>query len=174
MLWVAADNAASADSLLLRPSAAASEYLKTLGHAPVGPLAHYLAAEQNRSLFETWGMVQIAWSGFFFFFLLFFTRLGKLPLALALLMFLIAVGERVVSPGMEMVGRATDFAADPSQRLRLARDVLNFGYAMAEGAKWLLAAAVAGFLVWQRSSRSLDSRHQVDMVDKTDYRHIDR
>jgi len=175
MLWVSADNAASADKLLLAPSAAASDYLKTLGHAPVGPLAHYLAAEQNRSLFETWGVVQIALAAVFFFFLLFGTRLGKVPLGLALLMLLIVIAERVaVTPGMEMVGRATDFRADPSHRARMARDVLDYGYAMAEAAKFLLAAIVGVFLVWEQSRRSQDSRHKVDMVDKSDYRHIDR
>jgi hypothetical protein len=175
MLWVAEDNAASVQTLLRRPSAAAEAYLKTLGRTPVGPLAQYLAAEQNRSLFETWGVVQIALSGVFFFFLLFGTRLGKVPLALALLLFLIALGERLaISPGMELVGRATDFAADPSHRLRLARDVLSYGYATAEIAKWLLAVAVACFLIWQRTSRSLDSGQEVDMVDKANYRHIDR
>src|ERR1017187_4473349 len=152
-LWMAADNAASAERLLLRPSAGASAYLKTLGHVPLGPLARYLAAEQNRSLLETWGMVQIALSAVFFFFLLFGTRLGKFPLALALLLLLIAIGQRViVNPGMDMVGRAMDFADNPSHRVRLAHDVLDYGYSMAEVAKWLLAAVVGAFLTWQRSS----------------------
>jgi hypothetical protein len=116
MLWVAADSAASADRLLLSPSEAASAYLKSLGHVPLRPLAQYLAAERNRSLFEVWGVVQIALGGAFFFFLLFGTRLGKFPLALALLMLLIAVGERMaLIPGMEMVGRATEFNLDPSE-----------------------------------------------------------
>jgi hypothetical protein len=175
MQYVAADNAAAADSLLLRPSAAASAYLKTLGRTPAGPLARYLAAEQNRSLAETWGMVQIAVAAFFFFFLLFGTTQGKVPLALALVMFLIAVAERAAFlPEMEAVGRATDFTADPSHRVRAARDVLNYGYLMAELAKGLLAAAVAGLLIWQRGGRSTHSRHEVDMVDKADHRHIDR
>lgn len=175
MQYVAAANASAANSLLMRPSAAASEYLKTLGHTPIFPLARYLAAEQNRSLYETWGMVQIAVGAFFFFFLLFGTKQGKVPLALALLMFLIAVAERVVvMPEMEMVGRVTDFAASQSHRVRTANEVLNYGYAMAELAKWVLAAGVAGFLIWQRERRSTDSRHQVDMVDKANYRHIDR
>jgi hypothetical protein len=175
MQYVAANNAGAPDSLLMRPTAAAAAYLKTLGHAPVAPLARYLAAEQNRSLFETWGMVQIAVAAFFFFFLLFGTTQGKIPLALALAMFLIAVGERAAfTPEMAAVGRATDFAADPSHRVRAAREVLNYGYNLAELAKWVLAAGVAGFLIWQRGGRSTDSRHQVDMVDKADYRHIDR
>jgi hypothetical protein len=174
MQFVAADNSSAADSLLLRPTAAASEYLKSLGHTPISPLARYLAAEQNRSLYETWGMVQIAMAAFFFFFLLFGTRQGKVPLALGLLMFLIAVGERVaVTPEMEAVGRVTDFAASQSHRVRVANEVLSYGYTLAEVAKWVLAAGVAGILIWPRGGRSTDSRHQVDMVDKANHRHID-
>jgi hypothetical protein len=175
MQFVAAENAAAADSLLTRPSAAAADYLKTLGRTPIGPLAHYLAAEQNRALFETWGTVQIALAAGFFFFLLFGTRQGKIPLALALLLFLIAVGQRtVITPYIATVGRVMDFAADPSHRARAAREVLNYGYTLSELVKWLLAAGVAGSLIWQRGGRSNDSRHQVDMVDKANYRHIDR
>src|SRR5664279_4497832 len=115
MQWVASENTSGAENLLMRPSVDAAAYLKTLGRAQIGPLVQYLAAEENRALYETWGMVQIVLSGLFFFFLLFGTRLGKAPLAMALLLFLIAVAERVVvTPGMSMVGRATDFAADPS------------------------------------------------------------
>lgn len=175
MLWVAADNAASADRLLLAPNASATAYLKTLGRVQLAPLAHYLAAEQNRSLLETWGVVQIVLGGLFFFFLLFGTHLGKFPLAMALLMLLIVVGERVaITPGMEMVGHATDFNPDPSHRARLARDVLNYGYTMAEWAKFVLGAVMAVFLIRQERRRSLDSRKQVDLIDKADYRHIDR
>ena len=175
MLWVAANNSASADRLLLAPSAAASAYLKSLGHVPLRPLAQYLAAEQNRSLFEIWGVVQIALAAAFFFFLLFGTRVGKFPLALALLMLIVVVGERVaLVPGMEMVGRATEFNLDPSQRARFARDALSYGFSMAEWAKFAMGAVMAVFLLWQQTRRSLDSRHQVDMVDKTDHRHIDR
>jgi membrane protein required for beta-lactamase induction len=145
-----------------------------LGHAPVSPLAHYLAAEQNRSLFETWGVVQIVLSGLFFLLLLFGTRVGKFPLAVALLMVVIAIGERVATPGIEMVGRAVDFNPDPSHRVRLARDVLSYGFTTAEAAKFLLAAIAAVCLVWPRKRRSFDARHQIDLVDKTDYRHIDR
>jgi hypothetical protein len=45
---------------------------------------------------------------------------------------------------------------------------------MAEWAKFAMGAVMAVFLLWQQTRRSLDSRHQVDMVDKTDHRHIDR
>jgi len=173
MLWVASNNRASAERVLLAPSERAAAYLKTLGHAPVGPLAQYLAAEQNRSLFEVWGVVQIVLAAVFFSFLLFGSRLGKFPLAMALVMLLIAIGERAaIIPGMEFVGRATDFNLNPSHRAQLALSAVDFGYTMAEAVKYLLAAIVAAFLIWH-SRRSLDPRHQVDMVDKADHRHVD-
>ena len=74
---------------------------------------------------------------------------------------MIALCERLfVTPEIAMVGRATDFADDPSHRVRLATDVLGYGYSVVELAKWLIAAGVAGFLIWQPSSRrSLDSKN---------------
>jgi hypothetical protein len=175
MLWVAQANASAADRLLLAPNANAAAYLKSVGRVQMAPLAHYLAAEQNRSLFEVWGIVQIVLGGLFFFFLLFGTRFGKFPLVVALLMLLIVIGERVaVIPGMEMVGHHIDFNPDPSQRARTARDVLNYGYSMAEWGKFALGAVSAIYLIWQEKRRSVNPRNQVDMVDKADYRHIDR
>jgi hypothetical protein len=73
-----------------------------------------------------------------------------------------------------MVRQHTDFNPDPSQRARLAGDVLNFGYKMAEWAKFALGAVSAAMLVWQERRRSINSRNQVNVVDKADYRHIDR
>ena len=51
---------------------------------------------------------------------------------------------------------------------------LNFGYKMAEWVKFALGAVAAIFLIWQENRRSLHSRNQVDMIDKANYRHIDR
>ena len=101
-----------------------------------------------------WGVVQIVLGGLFFFLLLFGTHLGKFPLAVALAMLLIVIGERVgITPGMEMVRQHTDFNPDPSQRAQLASDVLNFGYKMAEWAKFALGAVSAAMLVWQERRR---------------------
>jgi hypothetical protein len=175
MLWVGHANAAAADKLLLAPNDYAAAYFKSVGRAQVAPLAHYLATEQNRSLFEVWGVVQIVFGGLFFFFLLFGTHLGKFPLVVALLMLLIVVGERIaITPGMEMVGHYTDFNLDPSHKVRMARDVLNYGYSMAEWGKFVLGVVAAVVLIWQEKRRSVDSRKQIDLVNKADYRHIDR
>jgi uncharacterized membrane protein YedE/YeeE len=175
MLWVAADNSASANRLLLAPNDYASAYLKTLGRAQLGPLTHYLASEQNRSLLETWGVVQIVLGGLFFGLVLFGTRLGKFPLAVALVMLLLVIGERVaIAPGMAMVSQHVDFNPSPSQRAQSASDALNFGYEMAEWGKFALGAVMAVILIWQERRRSVHSRNQVDLIDEADYRHIDR
>ena len=175
MLWVAADNTGAATRLLLAPNAYAAEYLKTLGRAQLGPLTHYLALEQNRSLFETWGVVQIVLGSLFFALLLFGTRLGKFPLALALLMLLIAIGERTaIAPGMELVAQHADFNPAPSGKLQFANEALDYGYKMAEWAKFLLGAVMAVVLIWHERRRSFDARKQIDLIDKADYRHIDR
>jgi len=173
MLWVAADNVASAERFLLSPNSYAAAYLKTLDHAQLSPLTRYLAHEQNRSLLESWGVVQIILAGLFFSLLLFGTRLGKVPLAVALVMLILVIAERVaITPGMAMVGQYSDFKLDPSHRARVAGDALNYGYKMAEAAKFGLGAIMAALLIWQERRRSLDSRKQVDLVDKADYRHI--
>lgn len=175
MQWMAVQNAKAAETLLERPGPSAAAYFKTIDLAKASQLAHYLAAEQNRSLYEIWGDVQIAVSALFFFLLLFGTRMGKFSLALALLLFLIALGERLVmTPGMETVGRATDFAVNLSHRAHVATAVVSYGYQVAETSKWILAAAMAGLLIWQRSARSLNSRDEFNVVDKANYRHIDR
>jgi len=174
MLWVGHANSAAADKLLLAPNANAAEYFKSVGRPQVAPLAHYLATEQNRSLFEMWGIVQIVLGGLFFFFLLFGTHLGKFPLVVGLLMLLIVIGERAaITPGMEMVGHYTDFNPDPSHKARMARDVLNYGYSMAEWGKFALGVVAAVVLVWQERRRSVGARKQIDLIDKADYRHID-
>jgi len=173
MLWVAADNTASANRLLVAPNAYAAAYLKNLGGAQLGPLTHYLADEQNRSLFETWGVVQIVMAALFFSLLLFGTRLGKFPLAISLAMLAIAIAERVaITPGMELVSLHTDFNPSPSERAQFASSALNYGYKMAEWAKFALGTAAAVVLIWQERRRSLDARKQVDLIDKADYRHI--
>ena len=59
MQVVASQNLGSVDRLLLRPSPDATKYLKSLGNVAISPLARYLAAEENRSCTETWGVVQI-------------------------------------------------------------------------------------------------------------------
>jgi hypothetical protein len=97
-----------------------------------------------------WGVVQIVLGGLFFFLLLFGTRLGKFPVIVALLMLILilVIAERVaITPGMEMVGQYTNFKLDPSHRARVASDALDYGFKMAEGAKFALGAIMAVFLI---------------------------
>jgi len=157
------------------PSADATAYMKKMGPAQISPLAFYLASEQNRSLFQTWGEVQIVLSILLFLLILFGTRLGKVPLAMSLLLVLVVVGERVlVTPELQVVGRMTDFTLDPSRRVRMAHEVLGYGYTVTETIRWALCAMIAGLLIWQKSIRSVDSGDEIDVIDKSHYRHINR
>jgi hypothetical protein len=79
-----------------------------------------------------------------------------------------------ITPELTLVGQHNDFNMDPSQRARFASNALNYGYKMAEWAKFALGAVAAIFLIWQENRRSLHSRNQVDTIDKADYRHINR
>ena len=121
-------------------------------------------------------MVQIVLGALFLFFLVFGTRLGKFTLAVAVLMLLIVIGERVaIGLGMENGGtRDRSQPGTPRTEAIVARNVMNYGYKMAEWLKFTLGALAAITLIWHQSRPSLDSRKQVDLIDKTDYRHINR
>ena len=87
------------------------------------------------------GVVQIVLGGLFFSLLLFGTHLGKFPLAVALLMLLIVIGERVaITPAIELVSRHNDLNPSLSQRAQFASDALSYGYKMAEWAKFAFGA----------------------------------
>lgn len=176
MAWVATRDLGSADRLAAHPDLAAALQLKSLGANQTLPLLRYLAAEQTRNNLETWGTVQLFVGFFFFFFLLFGTNQGKLSLALALTMALIAFGQRMVLiPEILSRGRAMDFlthAISLHQKMQL--DVLHYAYSMAEAAKGGLGLILAGILIWRTGGRSLNAWQEVQLVDKADHRHVNR
>jgi hypothetical protein len=175
MTWVATQDLGSADRLAAHPGLAAAVQLKSLGVNQTLPLLRYLAAEQTRNNLETWGTLQLLVGSFFFFFLLFGTNLGKFSLALALLMALIAFGQRLfLIPEILSHGRALDFLAQvpPFQRTQL--NVLHYAYSLAEAVKGGLGLILAGTLIWRTGGRSLHAGQEFQMVDKADHRHVNR
>ena len=175
MQWMVSENAGFADHLLMSPTPAASAQLKSLGRLTVRPVLRHLTSELSRLYLQTWGTVQIVLGALFFFFLLFGTSQGKLPLGAALLLFGIAVFQRVlITRELVSVGRALDFAANPSARAQLALQALQNGYTGTEIGKWILQLILAAGLIWQRGGRSGSSRDKVDLIDKSYDRHIDR
>src|SRR5690349_20217708 len=84
MSLVATENFKTVDRILLEPSPAASQDLRTLGHATARMLLRWQAGEQNRRLFELWETGQIAIAMAILFVLLFGSTEGKYVLALNL------------------------------------------------------------------------------------------
>jgi hypothetical protein len=176
MAWVATQDLQSADKMAAHPDLAAAVQLKSLGASQALPLLRYLAAEQTRTNLETWGTIQLAIGSFFFFFMLFGTNQGKLALAIALLMTLIAFGQRLfVIPEILTRGRALDFVAQAPHRQQIQLNVLHYAYSLTEVVKGGLGLILAGIMVWRTGERtSVNTRQQVNAVDKADYRHVNR
>ena len=175
MAWVATQDLGSADRLTAHPDLAVAVQLKSLGANQTLPLLRYLAAEQTRDNLETWGTVQLFVGSFFFFFLLFGTNQGKFSLAVALLMVLIAFGQRLfLIPEILSRGRALDFLAQIPVHQRTQLDVLHYAYSLTEVVKGGLGLILAGILIWRTGGRSLNARQEVQLVDKADHGHVNR
>jgi len=172
--WVSRENLRVVDRTLASPNPAAVPALRSLG-AGARPLFRYQASEQNRILMETWGSSQLVAGIALFFFLLFATREGKLSLLLGLLMIAAVVMQRfLLIPEIASLGRTLDFVADT---LREADDnrlrVLDGGYFLAEAVKWGLGLVLLASM-GRRSGSSRNVRKDLDLVNKPDYRHVNR
>jgi hypothetical protein len=124
---------------------------------------------------ETWGTVQVVAGIALFFLLLFGSREGKIPLLLGLLMIVVSVLQRfLLTPEIASLGRALDFLPDSASggersRLRL----FEGGYLLVEAVKWGLGLLLA-VIVGRRRRRSRNARKDLDLIDKSDHRHVNR
>lgn len=178
MHWVYSDTKHSVDRLFDHPNPSATLLLKPLGPEAAKQVLNYQAAEQNRYYRESWETGQLILGCFFFFFMLFFTREDKISLLLSLLMVICVVAQRFyMTPEVSSMGRVVDFVASDTYvpgRHRAA--VVEKAYDVAELAKLGIGTLLAGWLILgrgKRRSRS-DVRQELDMINKANYRHIDR
>jgi hypothetical protein len=94
------------------------------------------------------------------------------------MLLLVAAQRFLLTPEQVTLGRSLDFAvkggpAGDRARLALVQSVSL----VVELLKWAAGIVLAVLLIirkQRRSSRSRYSRQEIDMVDKTDHRHIDR
>ena len=174
MAWVATGNFGTVDRLLSEPSPSATLRIHLLGRAEARNLLRYEASEQNRYYFEQWEIVQVMLGSAFFFFLLFGTTEGKVSLALALSLLAIVVLQRfLLTPELQATGRLLDFAnpaAVAGERAKFR--VIHGAYVGLECGKWGMQLLLAAVLIGR--GRSRNTRQQIDLVNKTDYRHVDR
>jgi hypothetical protein len=150
--------------------------VKTLGREDARLLFNHAVAEQVRHATELWEIGQIFLGALFFFFLLFGTREGKLPLGLALLILAIVIAQRfLLTPEVSALGRITDFvpgAARSGYRVRLI--VLQGAYWAFEFGKWGVQTLLCAVLVFSGRRPSGNAGQDFDLIDKANYRHIDR
>jgi hypothetical protein len=176
LAFVATQNFAAIDRSMHEPNPGASLRMQKLGVDDSRMLLRYQAAEQNRYYFEVWENLQLALGLFFFFYLLFGTNEDKLTLGAALALLLIVVLQRfLLTPEIVGTGKLLDFVPDSAPSMYRGRfEVLQKTYLGMEIGKWIIQAGLAALVMGRSRRSSRNSRRQLNVVDKTDYGHINR
>ncbi|MGA2274951.1 MAG: hypothetical protein ABSH00_15450 [Bryobacteraceae bacterium] len=173
--WLEREDLQTIQDVLSQPDPAVAERVKALGAHETYLLMGHVAAEQRQRTIRSWEDVQLVLGLGFFFFLLFGTREGKLPLAMALLLVGMVLLERfLLTPEALSLARIASFAAGASSGEAVRRMVLSSAHEGFEIAKWMVEATLAAVLVLRRNQRLSDSGDQLDVVDKSDYGHVNR
>jgi hypothetical protein len=172
--WLESEDFQTIQDVLSQPDPAVAERVKLLGAHETYLLMGHVSREQRQRTIRNWENIQLVISLGFFFFLLFATREGKLPLAMALVLAAMVLLERfLLTPEVLSLSRIAGFAHSRAASSEAAqRMVLSATHEGVEIAKWVLEAALAGVLILRRSGRSGDSRDQFDVVDKPNYGHV--
>ncbi|MBZ5626400.1 MAG: hypothetical protein LAQ69_48125 [Acidobacteriia bacterium] len=176
MQWISTENIRAVDRLLDHPNPAAILQFRTLGSQGTRLLLDYQAAEQNRFYFESWEVVQMILGSFFFFYLLFGTREDKFSLLMALLMLMAVVAQRfLLTPEISSLGRVLDFApADVYASGKRKLMIVKSAYDAVELTKLGIGVLLGAWLIMGRRRRSGDVRQELDLINKANYRHINR
>lgn len=174
---IVSQNLEQVDRVLADASPAARLELKALG-PNARSLLRYQASEDNRTYLRYWTLAQIGIGTAFLLIMLFGSHEHATVLVgLLVMVVLSAVQSAFLLPEMEALGRMNDFLPlDQGMPERNRFWILQTAYYGAEGVKWLIAAGLAAGMIFsrRRSGRSRDSRRDFDMVDKSNYRRVDR
>jgi hypothetical protein len=173
---VATQNFRTVDRILLEPNPGAAQELKTIGHDMARMLLRWEAGEQNRRLFEIWETAQLVMAMGMFFVLLFGSTEGKYSLGLCLLLLAIVILQRFfLTPMMVSLGRLIDFIPESARSPdRVKFQVLHMGYAGFEAFKCLVCLLLSGKLLMRSRRKSSQAAGDIDVVDKTYNRHVNR
>jgi hypothetical protein len=173
--WLEREDFQTIQDVLAQPDPAVGERMKALGAHETFLLMEHVTAEQRQRTIRTWENVELLFGLGFFFFLLFGTREGKLPLAMALLLVGMVVLERfLLTPEALALARIASFKAGRASGEAVRRIVLSSTHEGFEITKWMVEAALATVLVLRRNQRLGDSGDQLHVVNKPDYGHVNR
>ncbi len=176
MAIVATQNFRSVDRLLKDPSPKAERVVRALGHDTARKFLRYHSAELNRSYFGAWEKAQLALGGVTFLLMLFTTTVGWPPLAANLLAAgVVAAQHWVLTVRIVWYGRAIDFldaAVRSPERQKF--DTLHELYAGMELLKLALLLGLTARFLWGHGRRRSRVEEDIDAVDDTDHRHVNR
>ncbi len=165
--------------MLMSPSLpGAAKAIQTLGTVDARYLLRHEVGEINRTIFEYWGLAQLAFGVILFFLLLFGTTVNyKLLGVSAVMVLLVGINQFAVLPSIIGLGRAVEFSdipKFPSQRQQLA--AMHTVYTGFECLKVLTGLGLAALLVFSRADRKRRGRRASDLnaIDHADYSHINR
>jgi hypothetical protein len=175
MAFIAADSGNTAGRLLIDHGPAASLRIQAMGREEARIMLAWPVRQQARWWLEEWENLELALGAIFFLFLLFGTREGKPALSITLGIYAIVLFQRFFTlPQILYLGAQMDFV--PVNVVIPERNELIAVQKLFTGVEIFKALAVLGLSVYliARTRRSGHAWDHVDMVDKTDHRHVDR
>ncbi len=174
MTFLATDSANTADRILREHGPAASLRIKAMGQEEATAMLAYPVRQQGQWWLAEWASIELALGAGFFLFLLFGTGEGKMVLSVVLAIYALALFQRFfLLPQMHYLSNLIDFAplsaAIPERHQFIAAQI---EFDAIEIFKLLLGIGLGIFWI-APTRRSSHARNQIDIVDKSDYRHID-
>ena len=110
MTFIAADSANAAGRMIISHGTAAGLRISAMGREEARIMLAYPVRQQVRWWLDEWGNLELALGAFFFLFLLFGTREGKLTLSFTLGIYAIVLFQRLFTlPQMLYLGAQMDF-----------------------------------------------------------------
>ena len=173
MTFVATGNFGTVDTVLKSAEPPLSNMIQTLGKENARLFLRHLAGEENRSYFQTWEIAQFI-VGVLLTGLLWIKVANRLLAGLSgAMLILVLFVHFKVTPEIAWLGRSIEFipgTAESQARNQFWR--LHTLYGVIELVKLLLGVLIAGFLFTMR--RRGRARVDVDAVDYSDHRHVNR
>ena len=178
---IATENFRVADRILEVPTATSKKIFDKMGKDPAHLILRHEVNEVNRAMFETSEWIQIGLGVSILVIVIFSRRHSKERvlgtfIVTGIMLGLTLAQRFLLTPEMIGSGRLLDFAAPGEvSREREVFGSLHVVYGVFELAKIVVAVVFTGFLLKARMKQSGSSRKskQVDVIDESDYSHVD-